>query len=48
MEIGDRGYFGGFSVVIEDIMFKECQTKALVRYVATNRTEWVPLSSVTR
>ena len=52
-QVGDRAYFDGFSVVIED--HKNAGPSPLplwpmflVRYVATNNTEWIPASNVRR
>lgn len=44
--IGDRGYFDGYSVVIEDLDDSGPYPVALVRYVATNTTERVAADAV--
>lgn len=47
MNINDRGYFAGLSVTIEDTDHSGSYPRALVRYAATARTEWVALDAVT-
>lgn len=45
---GDRAYFQGFSVIVEDTDNSGPYPVILVRYAATNTTEWIAADALDR